>query len=151
MSDNFTAYGDPKPLATFSQPLIHYAARKLATQYAKRHLGSSGYIMIKSDGNGHRFYEIKNGKARSVSADMCEPKLFEAQRRRIAEDKLLSRQRKNLRSIAAPPPWDELIAGQKVMNNTMKAILDILESERERLRKQFNRPPDDVPDREIDF
>ena len=37
--------------------------------------------------------------------------------------------------VMPPSPWDELLAQQKIMNGTMKAILDILESECE-LRKK---------------
>jgi len=53
--------------------------------------------------------------------------------------------------VMPPSPWDELLAQQKIMNGTIKAILDLLESERELRRKRLNRPPNDPPDKEIDF
>lgn len=53
--------------------------------------------------------------------------------------------------IMPPSPWEELLAQQKIMNGTMKAILDLLESERELRRKRLNRPPNDPPDKEIGF
>ena len=53
--------------------------------------------------------------------------------------------------VMPPSPWEELLAQQKIMNGTMKAILDLLESERELRRKRLNRPPNDPPDKEIDF